>query len=157
MWTIMGRLSKEDLTQMNRDYFQSLEKETLVEVAESLHQLAVEQWEKINSNSGNSSQPPSSDNPFKKSPSSKTSTQDSSKKAKKNQELKTEPSSESPPKKKPGRQLGSKGFGRSQPLKVSVIIPHYPQQCSACNQTMLTMAAKPFMGHHVLDLDAVNP
>lgn len=61
MWTIMGRLSKEDLTQMNRDYFQSLEKETLVEVADSLHQLAVEQWEKINSNSSNSSQPPYQD------------------------------------------------------------------------------------------------
>ena len=35
---------------MNRDYFQSLEKERLVEVADKLHQLAVEQWEKINSN-----------------------------------------------------------------------------------------------------------
>lgn len=62
----MARLSKDDLIQMNRNYFQSLEKERLVEVADKLHQLAVKQWKKINSNSSNSSQPPSGDNPFQK-------------------------------------------------------------------------------------------
>ena len=51
----MARLSKEDLAQMNWDYFQSFEKERLVEVANNLHLLAVEQWEKINSDSSNSS------------------------------------------------------------------------------------------------------
>jgi hypothetical protein len=51
----MARLSEDDLAQMNRDYFQSLEKQRLVEVADNLHRLAVEQWEKINSNSSNSS------------------------------------------------------------------------------------------------------
>lgn len=66
----MTGLSKDDLAQMNRDYFQSLEKERLVEVADNLHRLAVEQWEKINSNSRNSSQPPSRDNPFQKPDSS---------------------------------------------------------------------------------------
>ena len=38
----MSGLSKDDLTQMSRDYFQSLEKERLVEVADNLHQLGVE-------------------------------------------------------------------------------------------------------------------
>ncbi|MEH1849831.1 MAG: hypothetical protein V7L25_33860 [Nostoc sp.] len=33
----MNRLSKEDLAQMNRDYFQSLDKEKLAEVAVNLH------------------------------------------------------------------------------------------------------------------------
>ena len=37
-----------------------------MEVANNLHILAVEQWEKINSDSSNSSQPPSLDNPFQK-------------------------------------------------------------------------------------------
>ena len=68
MLLIMARLSKEDLAQMNRDYFQSLEKEKLVEVADNLHLYAVEQWEKNNSDSSNSSQPPSSDNPFQDQP-----------------------------------------------------------------------------------------
>lgn len=57
----MNRLSKEDLAQMNRDYFQSLDKQTLVEVAGNLHKLAVEQLEKLEQNSSNSSLPPSSD------------------------------------------------------------------------------------------------
>ncbi|WP_199784809.1 hypothetical protein [Nostoc sp. 'Lobaria pulmonaria (5183) cyanobiont'] len=54
----MNRLSKEDLAQMNRDYFQSLDKEKLVEVAGNLHQLAVQQLEKLEQNSSNSSLPP---------------------------------------------------------------------------------------------------
>ncbi|NJN11191.1 MAG: hypothetical protein HC836_40740 [Richelia sp. RM2_1_2] len=57
----MNRLSKEDLAQMNRDYFQSLDKQKLVEVAGNLHKLAVEQLEKLEKNSTNSSLPPSSD------------------------------------------------------------------------------------------------
>ncbi len=57
----MNRLSKEDLAQMNQDYFQSLDKEKLVQVAGNLHSLAVEQLEKLEQNSSNSSLPPSSD------------------------------------------------------------------------------------------------
>ncbi|MBN3906135.1 MAG: hypothetical protein HWQ35_06100 [Nostoc sp. NMS1] len=57
----MNRLSKEDLSQMNQNYFQSLDKEKLVEVAGNLHSLAVEQLEKLEQNSSNSSLPPSSD------------------------------------------------------------------------------------------------
>ena len=136
----MAGLSKDDLAQMNRNYFQSLEKERLVEVADKLHQLAVEQWEKINSNSSNSSQPPSGDNPFQKPDSSSRADGDSSQEdskstasSKKNlvQEKQVK---ESKSKRKPGRQKGSKGFGRSKPVSISSIIPHYPSHCSACNR-----------------------
>lgn len=58
----MNRLGKADLAQMNRDYFQSLDKEKLVEVAGNLHALAVEQLERLEQNTSNSSGPPSSDN-----------------------------------------------------------------------------------------------
>jgi hypothetical protein len=34
----MAQLDKDDLKQMNRSYFQSLSQETLVEVADNLHQ-----------------------------------------------------------------------------------------------------------------------
>ncbi len=64
----MTRLDKEDLAQMTRDYFQSLDKESLVEVAFNLRSLAVEQWEKLQQNSENSSKPPSSDNPYSNTP-----------------------------------------------------------------------------------------
>ena len=120
----MARLNKDDLAQMNEDYFESLDQKRLVQVAKNLHLLAIEQWEKINSDSGNSSQPPSSDNPFKKQH-QKSSFQEKQTK-------------ESKPKRKPGRQKGSKGFGRSQILKVDKIIPHYPERCSACNQASMT-------------------
>ena len=141
----MANLSKEDLAQMNRGYFQSLSKERLVEVADNLHLLAVEQWEKINSNSDNSSQPPSSDNPFKKQQPAKKSAQKS--------DLSKLHKPESKPKRKPGRQKDSKGFGRSQILKIDEIIPHYPGECNACNQTQLVNNSKPYMGHQVLELE----
>ncbi len=155
----MAGLSKDDLAQMNRDYFQSLEKERLVEVADNLHILAVEQWEKINSNSSNSSQPPSGDNPFQKADKSSRVTTDSSKvssdstnSGKKNL-VQEQPGKKSKFPRKPGRQKGSKGFGRSKPVSISSIIPHYPNQCSACNQVLRETEAKPYMGHHVLELE----
>ncbi len=64
MLLIMAGLDKNDLAQMNEDYFKSLDKKRLVEVAKNLHQLAAELWEKQQLNSENSSQPPSSDNPY---------------------------------------------------------------------------------------------
>ncbi len=109
----MAQLSKDDLRQMNRGYFQSLSKERLVEVANNLHQLAVDQWEKINSNSSNSSQAPSSDNPWKKAKSSLTSTPDSSQSQSKSnssgkKSISAQPiATESKQKRKPGRQKGS--------------------------------------------------
>ncbi|HEY9768619.1 MAG TPA: transposase [Coleofasciculaceae cyanobacterium] len=152
----MARLSKDDLAQMNRDYFQSLEKEGLVEVADNLHILAVEQWEKINSNSSNSSQPPSLDNPYQKSEGSRVAKEDSQSTPSSKNKLIPPPANSSKSKRKPGRQKGSKGFGRSKPLSISSIIPHYPIQCSACNQALVKTEFKPYMGHHVLELETTE-
>ncbi|MDY6899935.1 MAG: hypothetical protein SWZ49_17920 [Cyanobacteriota bacterium] len=49
---------------MNRRYFQSFSQDRLVEVADNLHKLATDLWEKQQQNSENSSQPPSKDNPY---------------------------------------------------------------------------------------------
>ncbi len=62
----MARLNKADLEQMGEEYFRSLEPGRLVEVAKNLHSLAVEQLEKLELSSKNSSRPPSSDNPYRK-------------------------------------------------------------------------------------------
>ena len=64
----MAQLDKNDLAQMNEDYFKSLKKERLVEVAKNLHILATDLWEKQQQNSENSSQPPSLDNPYTSTP-----------------------------------------------------------------------------------------
>ena len=62
---------------MNEDYFKSLEKERLVEVAKNLHQLATDLWSKQQQNSENSSQPPSKDNPYTSTPTIEESAQNS--------------------------------------------------------------------------------
>ena len=119
----MAQLNKDDLSQMNRSYFQSLSQERLVEVADNLHQLATELWEKQQQNSENSSQPPSKDNPYNSStPTKEESAQDlesATGSAKTEQKQIEESSVKPPPKKstrKPGKQPGAKGFGRKQPL-----------------------------------------
>lgn len=169
MLDFMARLDKNDLAQMNRDYFQSLEKERLVEVATNLHQLAVEQWEKQQENSENSSRPPSSDNPYNKAVSEE---QQKANQQATEQETETESKEVSGDaqqsrdagatgtqanqdwetnKKSPGKQPGAPGKWRTTPLVAEVIIPHYPSQCAACNQPLTPVAPKPYMGHYVLE------
>ncbi len=155
----MAQLDKDDLKQMNRSYFQSLSQERLVEVADNLHKLATDLWEQQQQNSENSSQPPSLDNPY----TSKSTTEESvqsleSESATVKTEGKEVEESEGKQKKKksprkPGKQPGSKGFGRSQPLKAEIIIPHYPHHCSACNHDLAESEAQRYMGYYVLELE----
>jgi transposase len=156
----MAQLDKNDLVQMNEDYFKSLAKERLVEVAQNLHQLATDLWEKQQQNSENSSQPPSKDNPY----GSNTTTEESSSsleletRSGKTEGNQVEESVGKQKKKnslrKPGKQPGGKGFGRSQPLKAEVIIPHYSHQCVACNHDLSESESQKYMGYYVLELEA---
>jgi len=155
----MAELDKDDLKQMNRSYFQSLSQERLVEVADNLHQLATELWEKQQQNSENSSQPPSKDNPYD----SKTTTEESEKiEESESSSAQTDsekveqsvvPEKKKKSQRKPGKQPGGKGFGRSQPLKAEVIIPHYPDLCAACNHELRESNAQRDMGYYVLELE----
>jgi transposase len=155
----MAQLDKNDLAQMNEDYFKSLEKERLIEVAKNLHILATHLWEQQQQNSANSSQPPSKDNPY----TSKATTEESAINSESETELvktslkQIDESSEKPKKqkskRKPGKQPGGQGFGRSQPLKAEVIVPHYPRICSACNHDLAESDSQRYMGHYVLDLE----
>ena len=153
----MAGLNKDDLKQMNRRYFQSLSQERLVEVADNLHKLATDLWEKQQQNSENSSQPPSKDNPYvslSKTEESSQTSESASVEAKTEQKQIDESSVKPEPKKsqrKPGKQPGGKGFGRTQPLKAEIIIPHYPSQCSACNHDLTESDGQRYMGYYVLD------
>jgi len=153
----MAQLDKDDLAQMNEDYFKSLEKERLVEVAKNLHQLATDLWEKKQENSSNSSQPPSQDNPYqKKSSKAGTGTKEELQPiTEKNQEAETL-STVKKSERKPGKQPGGKGFGRRQPLKIERIVPHYPSRCSACNENFKESNAHRYMGHYVLELEVTE-
>jgi len=136
----MNRLSKDDLSQMNRDYFQSLDKEKLVEVAGNLHAFAVEQLERLEQNSSNSSRPPSSDSPFVQEAvevdSAKTVSANQEKSLTDTEDLEEKRVSDKQKdsstslgfeKKKPGKQLGAKGMWRTSPLVPEITIPHYPE------------------------------
>ena len=125
----MGQLDKEDLAQMNENYFKSLEKERLVEVAKNLHQLATDLWEKKQENSQNSSQPPSKDNPYtslprreEESPSS-DSLSESDQTEQNQTEERFEKKSRSTSSRKPGKQPGtgyiSEVEGRARDLKLT--------------------------------------
>ena len=155
----MAQLDKDDLAQMNEEYFKSLNQERLIEVAKNLHQLATDLWEKQQQNSENSSQPPSKDNPYlnnqKQEPEHLSSESESA--AVKTEQKLREESREKEKKKnssrKPGKQPGAKGFGRTQILKAEVIIPHYPGQCAACNHDLNESDGQRYMGHYVLELE----
>ena len=153
----MTKLDQDDLAQMNEDYFKSLEKERLVEVAKNLHQLATDLWEKQQQSSENSSQPPSKDNPYASKPTTEESEHYSKSESwsGSTEGNQIEESVEKPQKQKshrnPGKQAGAKGFGRKQPLKAEVIIPHYPDKCSACNQDVRESETQRYMGHYVLE------
>jgi len=155
----MAKLDKDDLAQMNEDYFKSLEKERLVEVAKNLHQLATDLWEKQQQNSENSSQPPSQDNPYvslSTTEESNPSSESESATIKTEQKQREESQGKEQKKnsdRKPGKQPGGKGFGRKQPLTAEVIVPHYPYQCSACNHDLTQSETQRYMGYYVLELE----
>lgn len=112
-----------DLSGMDRRFFVALSPEARVE----LHALAIEQAEKLEQDSTNSSRPPSSGGPF--GPASGTSTG-----------VAPPPPSASPPApdpsarsgRKPGKQRGSKGIWRCEPLQAERDENHYPTLCAAC-------------------------
>ena len=162
----MSRLSKEDLAQMNRDYFQSLDKQKLVEVAGNLHTLAVEQLEKLEQNSSNSSLPPSSDqfrSKEKEHPQEKQEAVNEKSEAESNQEDKQisveseKPKSEGLGKKLPGKQLGAKGIWRTTPLVPNQTLAHHPETCASCNSPLeVDPEAKPHMGYYALELEKLD-
>ncbi len=130
---------------------------------------AVEQWEKLQQNSNNSSRPPSSDNPYHKGDSEDKASQESiepetnsegkeisaQEENSYNNEANEGSLAQNSPtlKKSPGHQPGTPSQWRSSPLVAEVIVPHYPNHCAACNQTLRRSDPKPYMGHYVLELE----
>lgn len=158
----MNRLSKEDLAQMSRDYFQSLDKQKLVEVAGNLHSLAVEQLERLEQNSSNSSLPPSSDN-FKSQEKVETevlekNSETSESKAEREVSKQTEkPENKGFARRLPGKQIGAKGMWRTTPLLANQIVAHHPLTCASCNSVLeIDLQEKPQMGYYVLELEKLN-
>jgi transposase len=156
----MSDLSKEDLAKMNKPYLEGLNHESLVDVAYELRNVVIEQLEILEKDSRTSSKPPSSDDPYKKDrdDSSSEDSEDNDEKEEKDQSDSPEDGSEKTPKKRnPGRQPGSKGFGRSEKPVPEETIPHYPDQCQNCGKkTIVPEGIKPYMGYYVFELEKTS-
>ena len=61
-------------------------------------------------------------------------------------------SNETPEPRKPGRQLGSQGFGRTQQLAVTDTMSHLCGCCSACNED-LTSVEKGYTGFYTVNIE----
>ena len=160
----MARLTKDDLAQMDRRYLQDLEHARLVDVACNLRDFAVEQLERLEQNSTNSSRPPSSDNPYQKGNKEDSvakegekqnpSADDSEEEDPVQASTPTEQPQPEPPRGLPGKQPGAQGFWRSEPLIPEATVPHYPERCAACNgELQVSEDRPPYMGYHVLELE----
>ncbi len=63
----------EDLNQINKESLDRLRKHELIELTFRLRSFTIELYERLNTNSTNSSKPPSSDSPFDKNKKNKES------------------------------------------------------------------------------------
>ena len=158
----MDHLTKDDLAQINRIYLQSLEKETLIDVACKLRDFSVKLVERLEQNSSNSSKPPSSDSPYDKGNKGKSDSKDddaknSSAEDKENKVTEKGTSAEnsqSDVQRSPGRQPGSQGFWRSETPVPENTIPHYPGHCVICGKELDVLeGSQPYMGYYVYELE----
>ncbi|PXF56227.1 MAG: hypothetical protein C4B58_14185 [Deltaproteobacteria bacterium] len=150
----MDHLTKDDLAQIDRIYLQSLEKETLIDVACKLRDFSVKLVERLEQNSSNSSKPPSSDSPYDKGNKGKSDSKDddaknSSAEDKENKVTEKGTSAEnsqSDVQRSPGRQPGSQGFWRSETPVPENTIPHYPGHCVICGKELDVLeGSQPYM------------
>ncbi|QTA82301.1 Uncharacterized protein dnl_46750 [Desulfonema limicola] len=102
---------------MTLPYLKSLDHETLVDISFELRNVVIGLLERLEKNSKNSSNPPSSDNPYKKKPKDKEPESSDNEDKKDGEESHPEKPNDSPrpePERNPGRQPGSQGFWRSE-------------------------------------------
>lgn len=167
--SVMERLTKDDLAQMNRAYFEKLGHKILVDVACKLLDLSVDLVERLEQDSKNSSKPPSSDNPYDKTGNkdSSSSGNDTEKASDEDENAREETSSDQdknqksdpdppPPKRSPGKQPGAQGFWRSRPPVPESILPHRPESCVICGGTKLRASERPYMGYYVYELEKTS-
>ncbi len=112
------KLTSEDLNQITPEYLEKMRKSDLLRLTIRLRNLGIDLYERLSINSGNSSRPPSSDNPFEKHKTkegvdvepSDEKIQDESEETDDDVNRTDKKESDDEPKRNPGRQPGSKGF-----------------------------------------------
>ena len=149
-----------DLLHMNRADFEALDHGQLVELACRLRSLAVEQAERLAMNSTNSSRPPSSDPPFgpgggASSKGGKPAIVGPASGAKDEPVVAPTPPPPSSSGRRPGKQPGSKGKRRDEPLTAERAETHWPERCARCGIPfeMWDRTIRIAMAYHVVELE----
>ncbi len=154
-------LNDHDLKQLNREYFATLSPEQLLNLAEKLLKDLRDARDRQNQTSQNSSRPSGSYAPWEQAQISDTQEQTDNTENKEGKEDKKpengtvdpENKPDSQKGRKPGKQRGSKGFGRTVELPVTGQEIHKEDKCAGCGEELGEDA--PFeqrTGSYTLDL-----
>jgi hypothetical protein len=157
----MKKLRPEDLGPLDRAHIEDLSHDDLVETCVRLRALAIEQAERLNRHSGNSSKPPSSNDPYRRGGKGAADVGGGNENATKGDAGdKDAAQARSPgdaPPRPPGHQKGTPGKWRSSPLVAHGEIDHWPERCTACGRVhLVAAAARCASAHHVIELDRGN-
>jgi hypothetical protein len=165
-----------DLNQLTPEYVSRLHRARVDELLELMRKDLLNARDQLNSNSSNSSSPPSTDKPWSRGTSRADDEQEEkalieSIEAKDTQDRKDEEdqSKPQPPspqnqglkqveKKKPGKQKGAKGFGRRQKLPVTHTVIHREECCVGCgSQLAENLPFTASLAFYQLDLEEPEP
>lgn len=170
-------LKDHDILQLDEEYIRRLESNNpsaLTKLTVTLLEDLIEARNRLNQNSSNSSRPSGSMPPWesgKPDSDSETSGDDACETPDDDDDSDTPPESLSPTPKtdesdnssksespqKPGRQAGSKGFGRTQKLKITETIDHFVSGCVICGEDFPEHEQSAYTAYEVADLVYGDP
>ncbi len=162
------QLSNHDLSQLDEEELLKLPEEALRRLSIRLLNDLKEARERLNRNSRNSSQPPSSEAPWEKERSATDSEDvfEPAKDAESKDESVLEPGKDcngesiaveekavDDPSRRAGKQPGAQGFGRQQSLPLTAHEEHIPQFCVRCDQALNADRKKAWTAFDTVDIE----
>ena len=158
------QLSNDELSQLDEEDLLNLSEADLRRISVKLLTDLKEARERLNQNSHNSSRSPSSEAPWEKETQQdassnhpeKTNNSDNNKPPpteKPDKEAKQSSQNETEAPRKPGKQLGAKGFGRTQKLAITHYQDHFPETCGCCQQPLNATIKKASTAFETIDLE----
>jgi len=166
------KFTKVEIKQLTPDYIERLNKEQLANLCKGVVADLVEAHDRLNTNSSNSSKPPSTRAPWERSSDGKATPENEEDEEKDLPDKTTQqengddvtpkdppeggkdnPKKDDAQKKKPGKQPNAQGFGRTQKLTVTQTVVHRSCECKSCNASLDANATFTATGgHYVIDI-----
>ena len=138
---------------MDHDRLRDLTREELEELTWQLVELARSLADKAKQNSTNSSRPPSSDDPYRRR-ADRQKANNAKPQSGADNGVSPSAATNTKPSKPPGKQPGTAGFWRRQPMVVDCDVDHDPAACAACGLTLdIAQRCRQDSAHYVYDLE----